>query len=68
MKTPEWRHWRLSSVFIVNFKRISHLLVFLFLNLNKQMLAESQVNVLRAKLTEFLKLLENVVCPVSVIQ
>ena len=30
IKTPERRHWRLSGVFIVNFKHISHL-VLLFL-------------------------------------
>ena len=34
--TPERRHWRLSSVFIVNFEHISHLvLVFLLLTLSK---------------------------------
>ena len=36
IKTPERRHWRLSSVFIVNFEHISHLvLVFLLLTLSK---------------------------------
>ena len=31
-----WRHWRRSSVFIVNFEYISHIfLVFLLLTLNK---------------------------------
>ena len=36
IKTPEQRQWRRSSVFIINFKDISHLsLVFLLLNLNK---------------------------------
>ena len=35
IKTPEQRHWRRSSVFIVNFEHISHLvLVFLVLTLN----------------------------------
>ena len=40
IKTPEWRHWRRSGVFNVNFKHISKLfIVFLLLILNKQMLA-----------------------------
>ena len=40
IKTPEWRHWRHSGVFIVNFEHISYLfLVFLLLTWNKQMLA-----------------------------
>ena len=31
IKTPEWRHWRCSGVFLVNFEHISHLyLVFLY--------------------------------------
>ena len=31
----QWRHWRRSGIFIVNFEHISHLaLVFLLLNLN----------------------------------
>ena len=35
IKTPEQRQWRRSSVFIVNFEYILHLLLaFLFLNLN----------------------------------
>ena len=35
IKTPGRRHWRRSGVFIVNFERISHLvLVFLLLTLN----------------------------------
>ena len=35
IKTPERRQWRRSGVFIVNFERISHLvLVFLSLTLN----------------------------------
>ena len=35
IKTPERRHWRRSSVFIVNFEHILHLvLVFLLLTLN----------------------------------
>ena len=34
-KTPEPCHWRRSSVFIINFEHISHLvLVFLLLTLN----------------------------------
>ena len=38
IKTPERRQWRRSGVFIVNFKRISHLvLVFLLLTLNMQL-------------------------------
>ena len=41
IKTPERRHWRRYSVFIVNFEHISHLvLVLLLLTLNKQMPAE----------------------------
>ena len=40
IKTPEWRHWRRSGVFVVNFEHISHLfLVFLLLTLKKWMLA-----------------------------
>ena len=36
IKTPERRHWRRSSVFIVNFEHISHLvLVFLLLTLSR---------------------------------
>ena len=36
IKTIEWRHWRRSCVFIVNFEHISHLsLLFLLLTLNK---------------------------------
>ena len=27
MNTPEWRHWRRSSVFIINFKHISHFFI-----------------------------------------
>ena len=35
IKTPERRQWRRSGVFIVNFEKISHLvLVFLLLTLN----------------------------------
>ena len=35
IKTPEWRHWRRSGVFIVNIEHISHLvLVFQLLTLN----------------------------------
>ena len=42
MKTPERRHLRRSTVFLVNFEHISHLLlVFLSLTLNKQMLPGS---------------------------
>ena len=38
IKTPERRQWRRSTVFIVNFEQISHiLLTFLLLNLNKEM-------------------------------
>ena len=38
LKTLEWRHSHRSSVFIINFKHISHfLLVFLFLTLNREM-------------------------------
>ena len=38
-KTLQWRHWRRSGVFNVNFRHISQqFLVFLLLNLNKQML------------------------------
>ena len=40
IKTTARRPWRRSGVFIVNFKYIPHLfLLFLFLTLNKQMLA-----------------------------
>ena len=36
IKTTEWRQWRRSGVFIVNFEHISlHFLVFLLLTLNK---------------------------------
>ena len=36
IKTPEWRYWRPSGVFIVNFEPVSHLfLVFLLLTLNR---------------------------------
>ena len=36
IKTPEWRHWRRSGVFIVNFEHIPHLaLVFLWLTLSR---------------------------------
>ena len=39
IKTPERHHWRRSSVFIVNFDCISHLvLVFLLLTLRRSML------------------------------
>ena len=39
IKSPERRQWRLSGVFIVNFKHISHLfLEFLLLTMNKQIL------------------------------
>ena len=42
-KAPEWRQWRRSGVFIVNFERISHLfLMFLLLILNKLMMAGSR--------------------------
>ena len=38
-KTPEWRHWRRSGVFIVNYKHISHvILAFPSLILNKWMI------------------------------
>ena len=37
IKIPEWRQWRRSGVFIVNFEQILYIfLVFLFLNLNKE--------------------------------
>ena len=39
MKTPEQRHWRRSGIFIVNFERISHLSLFLFLTLNRKIFA-----------------------------
>ena len=36
MKTPEWRHWHDSDVFIVNSEQIPHIvLVFPVLTLNK---------------------------------
>ena len=36
IKTPEQRHWRRSSAFIVNFEHISHLvLLFLLLTLSR---------------------------------
>ena len=36
IKMPEWRQWRRSGVFIVNFEDISHLvLVFLLLTLSR---------------------------------
>ena len=38
-KTPEWRQWRRSGVFIVNFEQISNLFpVFLLSTLNKSIL------------------------------
>ena len=41
IKTPEWRQWRRSGVFVVTFKHISDLfVVFLLLTLNIQMLTE----------------------------
>ena len=41
IKTSERRHWGRSSVFIVNFEYISHLvLVFLLLTLSRLILAE----------------------------
>ena len=40
IKTPEQRQWCRSGIFIINFAHISYLfLMFLLLNLNKQMLA-----------------------------
>ena len=40
IKTLEWRHWRRSGVFIVNFEHISHLfLMFLLLTSKKYMSA-----------------------------
>ena len=37
INTPGRRYWRRSGVFIVNFEQISYIvLVFLLLNLNKQ--------------------------------
>ena len=45
LKTPEWRQWHRSGVFIINFEHLSHLfLVFLLLTLNKQMLAGMEEN------------------------
>ena len=45
IKTTERRQWRCSGVFIVNLKYILHLFVmFLLLTLNKQILAEYNVN------------------------
>ena len=42
IKTPERPHWRRSGVFNVNFGHASQqFLVFLLLNLNKQMLARA---------------------------
>ena len=38
-KTPEWRQRRHSGVFIVNFKKISHLFLMFLLTLNKYLLA-----------------------------
>ena len=39
IKTPEWRQWRRSGVFIVNFEHILNLsAVFLLLTLNRLML------------------------------
>ena len=41
IKTPEQCQWRRSVIFIVNFERISHLvLLFLLLTLSRQMPAE----------------------------
>ena len=38
IKTPEWRQWRRSGAFIVNFEHISHfVIVFLLLTLNMKL-------------------------------
>ena len=43
-KTPEWRQWRHSGDFIVNFEHISYFfLMFILLTLNKWMLAGNPV-------------------------
>ena len=42
IKTPERRHWGRSGVFNINFGHVSQqFLMFLLLNLNKQMLART---------------------------
>ena len=44
VKTPERRQWRPSGVLIVNFEQILHFLLFLFLNLNRQIFAVDDAN------------------------
>ena len=44
IKTPEWRQWRRSGFFIVNFEHMSHLVVvFLLLTLSRQMPARKSL-------------------------
>ena len=46
IKTPEWRHWCLSGVFIVNFEHISHLFqLFLLLKLNMKLPAFLEIHI-----------------------
>ena len=43
-KTPEWRQWHRTDVFIVNFKHISHrVLVLLLLTLSREMSAGAEL-------------------------
>ena len=45
IKTPEWRQWRRSGVFIVNFEHISYIFhFFLLLTLSKYMTAGYKLN------------------------
>ena len=55
VKTPEWRQWRRSGVFIVKIEYISHLfLVFPLLTLSK-MFAGLQFIQYQRKSTQFFK-------------
>ena len=48
IKTPEWRQWRRSGVFIAKFEYISHLLLaFLILPLNREMFLWNLLSVLK---------------------
>ena len=47
IKTPEWRHWRRSGIFIVISQNVSHMvLVFPLLTLNKYMLTGLMLHLL----------------------
>ena len=60
LKTPKWRHWHRSEIFIGNFERISHLvLVLLLLTLGRWMPA-GRINPFRANVISFNPLMHNV--------